>query len=142
MNAVKIDVVKNAAAGAVVGGSLLFTAGLVVAHAQPEEESPVTSDGVVSVLVDGATAQDSVPLEEAAAAVTEVCGGDPASIAGVAQQVDTDGASVEVCPDVLIIQNSDVPVQSTPTESTVESEAPAVPGAEEEAAEEEAAEGE
>lgn len=110
MNAVKINVMKNAAAGAVVGGSLLFTAGLVVAHAQPEEEAPATSDGVVSVLVGGATAQDSVPLEEAAAAVTEVCGGDPATIAGLAQQVDTDGASVEVCPDVLIVQNSEVPV--------------------------------
>ena len=82
MNAVKMNVVKNAAAGAMVGGSLLFTAGLVVAHAQPEEESPVTSDGMVSVLVGGATAQDSVPLEEAAAAVTEVCGGEPASVAG------------------------------------------------------------
>ena len=41
--------VKNAAAGAVLGGSVLFTAGLGVANAQPVETTP---DGLVNIADD------------------------------------------------------------------------------------------
>ncbi|MDZ4265031.1 MAG: hypothetical protein U1D00_04880 [Mycobacterium sp.] len=121
-----MSLVKNAAVGAFLGGSLLVTTGLGTAMAQPDEPPP-GPDGLVTVLVDGSTAQDSVSLEDAAAAAAEVCAGDPAAILGLAQLADADGASQTVCANVSIIQNSTVPVQSVPSE-TVEPETPAVPG--------------
>ena len=126
---------KNAAAGAVVGGSLLFTAGLTMANAQPEEP-PADPDGLVTVLVGGSTAHDSVPVEEAAAAAAGACGSDPAAAIGLAQLADAEGAAQTVCQDVLIVQNTSEPVQA-PAGGAVESEAPAVPGEEAPAAEEE-----
>ncbi|MCV7150414.1 hypothetical protein [Mycolicibacterium pyrenivorans] len=127
---------KNAAAGAVLGGSLLFTAGLTMANAQPEEPPAPESDGLVTVLVGGSTTQDSVPVEEAAAAAAGACGSDPAAAVGLAQLADVEGAAQTVCPDVLIVQNTTEPVQA-PADGAVESEAPAVPGGEEAAPEEE-----
>ena len=52
---------KKAAAGALLGGSLIFTAGLGVAVAQPAEapepteaaEAPAGPDGLVNLLVGG-----------------------------------------------------------------------------------------
>lgn len=126
---------KNAAAGAVLGGSLLFTAGLAMANAQPEEP-PADPDGLVTVLVAGSTSQDSVPVEEAAAAAAGACGSDPAAAIGLAQLADAEGAAQTVCQDVLIVQNTSEPVQA-PAGGAVESEAPAVPGEEEAAPEEE-----
>ncbi len=125
-----MSLVKNTAASAFLGGTLLMTAGLGTAMSQPDEPPP-GPDGLVTVLVDGATAQDSVALETAAAAAAEACAGDPAAILGLAQQADTDGASQEVCANVSIIQNTSTPTASLPAESTVEAETPAVPGAEE-----------
>ena len=127
-------VLKKAAACAVLGGSLLFTAGLGTAIAQPEEptqpaEPAAGPDGLVTVLVDGLTAQDSVAVADAAAAATAVCGGDPATAVGLAQQVDKTGAEQSVCQNVLIVQNTSEAI-AAPTDSTVESEAPAVPGEE------------
>jgi hypothetical protein len=123
-----MSVLKNAAAGAVLGGSLIFTAGLVVANAQPEEP-PTEPDGLVTVLVGGSTAQDAVPVEAAGAAAAQVCGGDPAAVAGLAQQVDAEGTERSVCPDVLIVQNVSLPA-AAPAEQEVETAAPAVPGGE------------
>lgn len=124
-----MSVVKNVAASAVLGGSLLFSAGLVIANAQPEEPSAPDSDGLVTVVVGGSTAQDSVPVEAAAAAAAGACGGDPAAAVGLAQRADVEGAAQAVCPDVLIIQNASETIQ-VPAESTVESEVPPPPGAE------------
>lgn len=124
-----MSLIKNTAAGAFLGGTLLMTAGLGTAMAQPNEPQP-GSDGLVTVLVDGATAQDSVTLEAAAATAAEACAGDPAAVLGLAQLADTDGSSQAVCANVSIIQNASVPVES-PAESTAESETPAVPGEEE-----------
>ena len=124
-----MSVVKNVAAGAVLGGSLLFSAGLVIANAQPEEPAAPESDGLVTVLVGGSTAQDSVPVQDAAAEAAGACGSDPAAAVGLAQLADVEGAAQTVCPEVLIVQNASETVQA-PADSTVESEVPPIPGEE------------
>lgn len=132
-----MTLVRNAAAGTAVGG-LLFTSALAVAHAQPADP-PAGPDGLVTVLVGGVTAADSASLEDAAAAVTEVCGGDPAEVLALAQQVDVEGAQVTVCAgtaegDVLIVQNSaqEAAPAEAPPSAPAEMETPPIPGEEEE----------
>lgn len=101
--------IRSAAAGTAVGG-LLLTTGLAVAHGQPDAP-PTTADGLVTVLVGGVIAVDSASLEVAAAAATEVCGGDPAEVTALAQTVDAEGMQQTACAgtaqgDVLIVQNA------------------------------------
>jgi len=131
--------VKNAAAGALLGGSLIFTAGLGVAVAQPTEApepteateapaAPANPDGLVNLLVGGKTLLDAVPTEEAAATAAGNCGGDPAADVGLAQQVDTDGSAQTVCEGVVFAQNGDEAVSAAPAGEVAPTELPAVPG--------------
>ncbi|BBX18439.1 hypothetical protein CRI77_17080 [Mycolicibacterium duvalii] len=131
------------AAGAAAGGMLL-TAGMGIAHGQPDDAS-TSADGLVTVLVGGEIAVDSASPEAAAATVTGVCGGDPAEVTALARTVDADGTQQTVCAgtprgDVLIVQNAAreatsapaPPAEEAPSVSgqgeSEEGEAPAVPG--------------
>ena len=48
-----------------------------------------------------------MPAEEAATTAAGNCGGDPAAIVALAQQVDTDGSPQTVCEGVVFAQNGD-----------------------------------
>ena len=80
--------VKNAVAGAVLGGSVLFTAGLGVANAQPVETAP---DGLVNIAVGDTTILQGVPTDAAAATAGALCASAPEDVNALAEQVDADG---------------------------------------------------
>ena len=64
------NIVKRASAGAVVGGSLLFTAGLGIASAQPLN----LQDGLVNVAVGDVTILEDVNVGVAATVAAAICG--------------------------------------------------------------------
>lgn len=99
--------VKNAAAGAVLGGSLLFTAGLAMATAQPGE----ARDGLVNLSVGDVTLLESVTADTAATAAGALCGAVPAEVNALATQVDGEGVEQIVCSglpggDLVLTQNA------------------------------------
>ena len=105
MNFIKNNV-KNAAAGAVLGGSLLFTAGLGIAGAQPVE----APDGLVNLAVGDVAILESVSADTAATAAGAICGSVPAEIGALAEQVDGEGTAHTVCAglpggDLVLTQN-------------------------------------
>jgi hypothetical protein len=133
-----MNFVKNAAAGAILGGSVLFTAGLGVANAQPVE----TPDGLVGITVGDVTILSGVTPEVAATTAGAICGTGPDEVGALAQQVDSEGTPQTVCAglpggDLLITQNVAVDEQPEATENGAESTGPAEspePGAEAESA--------
>lgn len=105
MNFVKNNA-KNAAAGAVLGGSLLFTAGFGIANAQPVE----APDGLVNLAVGDVTILESVSADTAATAAGAICGSVPAEVGALAAQVDGEGTAHTVCAglpggDLVLTQN-------------------------------------
>jgi len=106
--------VKTAAVGTLFGGSLLFTAGLGIAGAEP---TPVdVPDGLVSVTVGGTPILENVPADVAANASAAICGPAVADTGALAQQVDAEGVEQTVCTglpggDLVVTQN--VSVEST-----------------------------
>ncbi|MDG4664039.1 hypothetical protein [Mycobacterium sp. 236(2023)] len=124
--------VKNAAAGAVLGGSLLFTAGLGMAQAQPVD----APDGLVNLSVGEVTLLESVTADTAATAASALCGGVPADVTALVTQVDGDGSAQTVCSglpggDLVVAQNASVtaPAPAAPAPAPAE-EAPAAPAEE------------
>jgi hypothetical protein len=102
-----MSVVKNAAAGAVLGGSLLVTAGLGMATAQPVE----APDGLVNLSVGDVTLLENVTADTAATAAGALCGAVPAEVSALATQVDGEGAEQIVCSglpggDLVLAQNA------------------------------------
>ena len=100
---------KRVALGAVFSGSLLFTAGSVVAQAEPVPPPP-GPDGLVNVVVGDATYLDSVPVAQAVQAVTEMCEIPAPSVSAMAAQVDAAGVSQTACAaqsggNVVLAQN-------------------------------------
>ena len=98
--------VKNAAAGAVVGGAVLFTAGLGTANAQPVE----TPDGLVNIAVGETTILQGVPTDAAAATAGAICASAPEDVSTLAEQVDAEGTGQTVCSglpggDLMLTQN-------------------------------------
>ncbi|AFM15874.1 hypothetical protein Mycch_1064 [Mycolicibacterium chubuense NBB4] len=98
--------VMKAAAGALLGGSALFTAGLGVANAQPLQ----TPDGLVNLAVGDVTILKSVSTDQVATAAGALCGTAPQEVGALAQQVDSKGAAQTVCSglpggDLVITQN-------------------------------------
>ena len=85
--------VKSAAAGTLLGGSLLFT-GLGVASA-----APVTNiaDGVVSVQTGNITVAKDVNVDVAAQVAANVCGVTVQNVNVLASQVDQTGTPATVC---------------------------------------------
>ncbi|VEG52069.1 Uncharacterised protein [Mycolicibacterium aurum] len=99
--------VKNAAAGAVLGGSLLFTAGLGMATAQPVE----APDGLVNLSVGDVTLLESVSADTAATAASALCGVVPTDVSALATEVDGQGVEQTVCSglpggDLVLAQNA------------------------------------
>lgn len=105
--------IKTVAAGTVFGGSLLLTAGLGVAGAEPAPAPPAPGvDGLVTVVQGQTAVADSVAINEAVATISELCGAGAPNALELAQQVDTQGGSQVVCAglpagDVVIIQNGE-----------------------------------
>ena len=119
--------VKNAATGAVLGGSLLFTAGLGMAQAQPVD----APDGLVNLSVGDVTLLESVTADTAATAASALCAEVPADVSALATQVDGEGTPQTLCSglpggDLVIAQNAatTVPVPAAPAPAPAE-EAPA-----------------
>jgi len=99
---------KNVAAGTVLGGSVLFTAGLGMANAQPAE----APDGLVTVAVGGVPILESVSTDAAVTAAGAICGNPAQEVDALVQRVDTEGAEQTVCAGLpggdLAVQNASV----------------------------------
>jgi hypothetical protein len=93
---------RTAVLSAVVGASLAATAGLGVAQAEP---APAGSDGLVNVLVHGATYLDSVPDAQAAQAVSGLCTMPVPAVTALVDRVDAAGGSQPACNGVALVQN-------------------------------------
>lgn len=93
---------RTAALGAVFGVSLAVTAGLGVAQAEPLPPGP---DGLVNVVVGGATYLDSVPDAQAEQAVESMCALPVPAATALVDQVDAAGGSQTACGDVTLAQN-------------------------------------
>ena len=111
------NIAKRASAGAMIGGSLLFTAGLGLASAQPLN----LQDGLVNVAVGDVTILENVNAGVAASVAAAICGVqvlDDVDLNVIAEQIDTgdEGASRTVCDvpggPVTIEQNAGTPGQS------------------------------
>jgi hypothetical protein len=104
--------VKSASAGAVMGGALLFSAGLGVANAQPLN----LQDGLVNVAVGDVTILEDVNVGVAATVAAAVCGINISDVNILAEQVDADDGQQTVCDvpggDVILTQNAGTPGQS------------------------------
>ncbi|MBV5242472.1 hypothetical protein KUF57_02845 [Mycolicibacterium sp. PAM1] len=136
--------VKNAAAGAVLGGSLLFTAGLGMAQAQPVD----APDGLVNLTVGDLTLLESVSADTAATAASALCGAEATDISALASQVDGEGAPQTVCSglpggDLVVAQNvsSQAPLPAAPFPAEDAAPAEQAPAADSGSAEEGAGEG-
>ena len=98
-----INTAKNAktartlTAGAVLGGSLLFTAGLGMAMAQPA----TAQDGRVNVSIGNAGVLEDVDVTAAAQIAAGVCDVDVNSANALAQAADTEGTDQTVCTNNL-----------------------------------------
>jgi hypothetical protein len=100
---------RIAALGTVMAGSL-FTAGLGLVHAEPPPPPPPGADGLINVVVDGATVLDSVPTAQAAQAVTAMCAMSAPAASAMVADVDRAGGSQAACTgrpngDVILVQN-------------------------------------
>jgi hypothetical protein len=89
------NTVKRATAGAALGGSLFFTAGLGIALAQPD----TASDGLVNLSLGSAGVLEDVKVESAVEIAAAVCSGIavPAQVTSTAGNVDTSGTEAVVC---------------------------------------------
>lgn len=106
------SMIKKAAAGAVIGGSLLFT-GMGVASAQPLQ----LQDGLVNLAVGNVTILEDVNVGVAATVAAAICDvADVGSINVLAEAADSGTASDSVCTvpggDVTLLQNAGTPGNS------------------------------
>lgn len=129
---------KRTAVGTAVGGSLVFAAGLGLAHAEPAPPPPPAPDGLVNVVVGGTVLLDSVPVAQATQSVTGSCALPDAAVSAMVAQVDATGVNQTACStaegDVVLAQNGPAAMESSPvvpgTEAgtgTAEEPAPAAP---------------
>lgn len=111
------NIVKRASAGAVMGGSLLFTAGLGLASAQPLN----LQDGLINVAVGDVTILENVNVGVAATVAAAICGVqviDDVDLNVIAEQIDAgdEGDTRTICTvpggDVNLVQNAGTPGQS------------------------------
>jgi hypothetical protein len=135
------NVMKNAAAGTVIGGSLLF-AGMGIAAAQPN--TPPVPEGLVNVTLGSAGVLEDVKAVDAAQIAAGVCDVDVEKVTALAETTVADGTEQMVCANNLgsiLIQRTGpgqsesapghaaeaVPGQSGDEVPTVSSPAPATP---------------
>ena len=105
------SIVKNVAAGTLMGGGLLIAAGLGTANAQPLQNTP---DGLVNVAVAEQTILEGVSTDEAATKTAAICGSEVAEVTALADRVDAEGAEQTVCAglpggDLVVTQNAAQP---------------------------------
>ncbi|RWA21897.1 hypothetical protein MELE44368_14475 [Mycolicibacterium elephantis DSM 44368] len=135
---------KNAAAGALMGGSLLFTAGLGVATAQPD----ATQTDRVNVAIGTAGVLEDVSVTDAAQIAAALCDVEVSQVNSVVESVVTNGDEQVVCTNNLGSVNiqrggpgqSESPGQAESAPGAAEVPAAEVPAAEVPAAEAPAAE--
>lgn len=90
--------VKTATAGAMLGGSLLFTVGLGIANAAPD----TLGDGKVNLTLGNVSVLENVDTAAAAQIAAGVCDTtDTSSLTTAVQGVDTNGADHVVCTNNL-----------------------------------------
>ena len=108
------NIVKTTAVGAAIGGSLLFTAGLGIASAQPQ----TAPDGLVNVSIGEAGVLEDVKATDAAQIAAGVCDIEVGPVNALAESADAKGAEQSVCTNslgsVLIQQNGPVQSESAP----------------------------
>ncbi|MCV7221907.1 hypothetical protein [Mycolicibacterium elephantis] len=123
------NIVKRASTGAVIGGSLLFTAGLGLASAQPLN----LQDGLVNVGVGDVTILEDVNVGVAATVAAAVCDvADIGSINVLAEAVDSGTSPSETVCDVpggeiTLTQNAGTPGQSGQAPGGCPAQAPGNP---------------
>ncbi len=92
--------VKTATAGAMLGGSLLFTVGLGIAHAAPD--TTTAGDGKVNLTLGNVSVLQNVDDAAAAQIAAGVCENtDTASLTTAVQGVDANGSDHVVCTNNL-----------------------------------------
>jgi hypothetical protein len=90
--------VKTATAGAMLGGSLLFTVGMGIANAAPD----TLGDGKVNLTLGNVSVLENVDTAAAAQIAAGVCENtDTSSLTTAVQGVDTNGADHVVCTNNL-----------------------------------------
>jgi hypothetical protein len=107
------SMMKKAAAGAVLGGSLLFTGGMGIASAQPLQ----LQDGLVNLAVGDVTVLEDVNVGVAATVAAAVCDvADIGSVNVLAEAADSGTNSDSICTvpggDVTLVQNAGTPGNS------------------------------
>ncbi|MGV0872811.1 hypothetical protein [Mycolicibacterium sp. XJ879] len=93
------NVVRNAAAGALMGGSLLFTAGLGVATAQPDDAQ--NNNDRVNVAIGTAGVLENVAVTDAAQIAAALCDVEVAEVNSVTESVLNNGTEQVVCTNNL-----------------------------------------
>lgn len=121
------NIAKNAAAGAMLGGSLLFAAGLGLANAQPD----TTGDNQVNVVIGNAGVLEDVEVAAAAQIAAGVCDVEVDRVTTIAESVEADGGEQNVCTNnlgaVSIQQNGPGQSENTPGQAEETPTAPATP---------------
>lgn len=91
------SIVKRASAGAVMGGALMFSAGMGLAQAQPDT---IIGDGLVNVGIGDVTILEDVNVGVAANVVAQLCDVADANLRLLSEevtQVDTAGTQITKC---------------------------------------------
>jgi hypothetical protein len=91
------NIVKRATAGAALGGSLFFTAGLGIALAQPD----TADDDLVNLTIGNVSTLEDVNIAAAAQIAAAVCGVDVGPVTTSVEGVDTTGTETVVCTNNL-----------------------------------------
>lgn len=112
---------KTIAAGAVLGGSLAFTAGLGLAGAQPD----TAQDGLVNVAIGDVGVLEDVDVAAAAQIAAAVCDIEVGPVNALAETANIEGAEQTVCTNnlgpVLIQQNGPGQSENAPGQQPEES---------------------
>lgn len=87
------NILKNTVAGTVLGGGLLFTAGLGLANAQPAE----APEGLVTVAVGTTAILEGVDAETAATAAGAICGTPASDVTALVERATAEGTEQTVC---------------------------------------------
>lgn len=113
-------ILKNTAAGTILGGGLLFTAGLGLANAQPVE----APEGVVTVSVGTTAILEGVDTDTAATAAGAICGTPTEDVTALVEKVTSEGTDQTVCENLpggaLAIKNgmpAEAPAAEVPAEA-------------------------
>ena len=86
------NIVRNTAAGAVLGGSLLFTAGVVLAAA-----APPSANNAVDLAIGNIKILQNASLDTAASVAGAVCNINTAQANSLAQRATTESSAQTVC---------------------------------------------